>query len=165
MGTWEVNDPAGWMEFTFRPDGRYIAKAGTGGVPKEVERGRYRLGTGKLTLAPYPNLGEPRGFETDLYDGTLLLIGDPYRMVVARKVAGSESTVSAATTDPEALTGSRGPLVGSWTVQLERLRGRARLPPRRAVPAGALPARQTVARLRSCTQWIFCPAPWSWTPV
>ena len=29
IGIWEVNDPAGWMEFTFRPDGRYIAKSGS----------------------------------------------------------------------------------------------------------------------------------------
>ena len=27
---WEVNDPSGWMEFTFRPDYRYIAKSGSG---------------------------------------------------------------------------------------------------------------------------------------
>jgi hypothetical protein len=106
------------MEFTFRPDQRYIAKGGAGGVPQEVERGRYRLGANKLTLAPYPNLGEPRGFETDLYDGALLLIGDPYRLVVARKVPGSEVTVTEATTDPDALKEARGPLVGLWTLGL-----------------------------------------------
>ena len=38
VGIWEVNDPEGWMEFTFRPDNRYIAKSGTGGVPSQVER-------------------------------------------------------------------------------------------------------------------------------
>jgi hypothetical protein len=43
VGIWEVNDPVGWMEFTYRPDGRYIAKAGASGVPSQVERGRYRM--------------------------------------------------------------------------------------------------------------------------
>ena len=33
------------MEFTFRPDDRYIAKSGAEGVPSEVERGRYLVGT------------------------------------------------------------------------------------------------------------------------
>ena len=28
IGIWEVNDPSGWMEFTYRPDHRYIAKSG-----------------------------------------------------------------------------------------------------------------------------------------
>jgi hypothetical protein len=118
VGIWEVNDPAGWMEFTFRPDHVYIAKAGAGGVPREVERGRYRLGPAKLTMAPYPNLGQPRGFELDLYDGAWLLIGAPYRMLVARKVPGSENGVTQATTDPDALKGARGPLAGLWTLDL-----------------------------------------------
>jgi hypothetical protein len=58
VGIWEVNDPTGWMEFTYRPDNRYIAKSGTGGVPSQVERGRYLMGSEKLTLAPYA--GTPR---------------------------------------------------------------------------------------------------------
>jgi hypothetical protein len=118
VGTWQVNDTAGWMEFTFRPDQRYIIKAGTAGAPKEVDRGRYGLGADKLTLVPYPNLGRPRGFELDYYDGALLLIGDPNRMVVARKIPGSEGTVTKSTIDPDALKGARGPLVGLWTMQL-----------------------------------------------
>ena len=61
VGSWEVNDPAGWMELTCRPDGRYIAKSGAGGVPHEVERGRYLVGSDKLTLAPYPGLVPARG--------------------------------------------------------------------------------------------------------
>jgi hypothetical protein len=50
IGIWEVNDPAGWMEFTYRPDNRYIAKSGAGGVPNEVERGRYLFRGDKATL-------------------------------------------------------------------------------------------------------------------
>jgi hypothetical protein len=118
VGVWQVNDGAGWMEFTFRPDERYIVKAGANGVPTEVERGRYRVSSGKLTLAPYPNLGEPRGFEIDYYAGALLLVGDYQRMVVAQKVPGSDATVIAATTDPDALKGPRGPLVGLWSLPL-----------------------------------------------
>jgi len=36
LGIWEVQDPAGWMEFTFRPDHRYLAKSGTDGVPGPI---------------------------------------------------------------------------------------------------------------------------------
>ena len=118
VGIWKVNDAVGWMEFTFRPDQRYIVKAGPAGATNEVERGRYRLGANKLTLAPYPNLGRPGGFELDYYDGALLLIGDPNRMVVARKTLGSEVTVTESTTDPDALKGAYGPLVGLWTMHL-----------------------------------------------
>jgi hypothetical protein len=68
------------MEFTFRPDNRYIAKAGgRERVPHRVERGRYLIGRDKLTLAPYPGLGhglgQARGFEVDYYDGNLFVIG------------------------------------------------------------------------------------------
>lgn len=118
VGIWEVNDPAGWMQLTLRPDGRYLARAGLEDITKEVERGRFRIALNKLTLGPYPNLGAPRGFETDWYDGDWLLIGDPYRMIVARKVPASESAVTAATQDPDALKGLEGPLVGLWTVAL-----------------------------------------------
>jgi len=118
VGIWQVNDAVGWMEFTCRPDQRYFVKAGPAGVTNQVERGRYRLGANKLTLAPYPNLGQPGGFELDYYDGTLLLIGDPNRMVAARKTLGSEVTVTESTTDPDALKGANGPLVGLWTMHL-----------------------------------------------
>jgi hypothetical protein len=100
VGVWEANDPAGWMEFTYRPDNRYIAKSGLDGEPSQVERGRYVVGSEKVTLAPYAGLGPARGFELDLYDGDLFLIGDLSRMVIARKVAGSEIGVVEKTTDP-----------------------------------------------------------------
>lgn len=118
VGIWEVNDPEGWMEFTFRPDNRYIAKSGSGGVPYAVERGRCRFETAKITLAPYTGLGSARGFEWDLYDGDLFLIGDLNRMVIARKVTGSEAGVIAKTIDPLALKGERGPILGLWTANL-----------------------------------------------
>ena len=93
IGIWEVNDPEGWMEFTFRPDNRYIAKSGAAGVPSQVERGEYLISPGKLTLAPYAELGKARGFELDLYDGDLYLIGDLRRLVVSRKIPASETEV------------------------------------------------------------------------
>lgn len=118
VGVWEVRDPLGWMEFTFRPDGRYLAKAGTEGVPHEVERGWFRVGTDRITLAPYPGQGAARGFEFDLYDGDLFLVGDLSRMVIARKAVGSEVDVVAKTQDPAALKGERGALLGRWTANL-----------------------------------------------
>lgn len=120
LGVWEVHDPAGWMEFTFRPDGRYIAKAGSTQVPGEVERGRYVFTTNKVTLAPYPGQGlaRARGFELDLYDGNLFLVGDSHRLVVARKVPGSEAEVAEKTTNPDAIKGERGSILGLWTANL-----------------------------------------------
>jgi hypothetical protein len=118
VGLWDVNDPAGWMEFTLRPDHRYIAKSGNAGLPGEVERGRYLVGHDKATLAPYEGLGAPRGFELDLYDGELFLIGDWARMVVARKLAGSEAGVIENTLDPQAMKGERGSILGVWTANL-----------------------------------------------
>ena len=118
VGMWEVNDPTGWMELTFRPDGRYIAKSGAERVPSEVERGLYVVAKDKVTLAPYPGLRPPRGFELDLYDGDLFLVGDLARMVVARKVARSDTTVIKKTRDPEAMKGERGSILGLWTANL-----------------------------------------------
>jgi hypothetical protein len=122
VGIWEVNDPVGWMEFTYRPYNRYIVKSGTDRVPNQVERGRYRVGGDKVTLAPYSGLGsgfgQPRGFELDLYDGDLFLIGDSHRMVVSRKVAGSAAVVIEKTRDPEAMKGERGSILGLWTANL-----------------------------------------------
>lgn len=118
IGIWQVNDPNGWMEFTFRPDGRYIAKSGTAGVPGAVERGTYTLKPDKLSLAPYSGLGEARGFELDLYQGDLFLVGDSQRMVVARKVPLSDSEVIEKTVNPEALKGERGSILGLWTANL-----------------------------------------------
>ncbi len=115
VGIWQVNDGAGWMEFTFRPDGRYIVQAGKNGIANEVERGKYQLRGDKLTLACYPNLGQPGAFITDYYDDALLLIGDRHRMLVARKVPGSETGVTEATTRPKALEGAWEPLVGLWS--------------------------------------------------
>lgn len=115
IGAWEVNDPAGWMEFTWRPDGRYIAKSGAGGVPSQVERGQYRVAPEKITLAPYAGLGPARGFELDLYDGDWFLIGDSSRMVVARKIAGSEAGVVEKTRSPESMKGERGSILGLWS--------------------------------------------------
>jgi hypothetical protein len=121
IGIWEVNDPAGWMEFTLRPDQRYIAQAGAEGVPSQVERGRYLLRGGKITLAPYAGLGVPRGFELDLFDGDLFLIGDPIRMVIARKLPGSEIGVIEKTRNPDAMKGERGSILGLWTANLPGL--------------------------------------------
>lgn len=120
VGIWEVNDPIGWMEFTFRPDGRYIAKSGNSRIPGEVERGRHVFSTNKVTLAPYPGQGltSPRGFELDLYDGNLFLVGDSHRMVVARKLPGSEAEVVAKTNDPESMKGEHGSILGLWTANL-----------------------------------------------
>lgn len=121
IGIWEVNDPTGWMEFTFRPDNRYIVKAGASGVPSEVERGRYLFTTNKLTLAPYPGYGgliQARGFELDLYEGDLFLVGDPTRMVIARKGVGSEVGVIEKTLHPDAVLGERGSILGRWTANL-----------------------------------------------
>lgn len=115
VGLWEVNDLAGWMEFTFRPDNRYIAKSGTERMPNQVERGQYRVTGGKVTLAPYAGLGSARGFETDYYDGNWFLIGDLRRMVVARRIPGSEVGVIGKTLDPIALKGERGSILGLWT--------------------------------------------------
>lgn len=124
IGAWEVNDPSGWMEFTFRPDDRYMAKSGTGGVPSQVERGEYKLNPangGKITLAPYLGLGPARGFEFDLYDGELYLVGDSQRMVIARKVPGSEAEVIEKTIDPIATKGERGGILGRWTANMPGL--------------------------------------------
>ncbi len=118
VGTWEVRDALGWMQFTFRPDGRYLAQSGTDGVPGQVERGRYRIGPDKLTLAPYAGLGAARGFELDLYDGDLFLAGDLARLVVARKLPGSAAEVTARTRAPVALEGERGTILGRWTARL-----------------------------------------------
>ena len=118
IGVWEVNDPTGWMEFTFRPDHRYMAKAGSNGVPSEVERGEYRLSADTVTLSPYAGLGPARAFELDLYDGDLFLVGDTRRMVVARKVGGSPSAVVEKTRHPQAMNGERGSILGQWTANL-----------------------------------------------
>ena len=118
IGIWEVNDPTGWMEFTLRPDNRYLAKSGTGGIPSQVERGRYLVAGGKITLEPYAGLGNARGFDWDYYDGNWFLVGDVDRMVIARKVPGSETTVTAKTRDPEAMKGEGGSILGLWTASL-----------------------------------------------
>jgi hypothetical protein len=118
LGTWEANGPAGWMEFTLRPDNRYVACAGADGVPGEVERGRYVLAAEKLTLAPYAGLGPARGFELDFYDGDLFLIGDLQRMVVVRKVPGSDRAVIGKTVEPESMRGELGGILGLWTANL-----------------------------------------------
>lgn len=115
IGIWEANAPAAWMEFTFRPDNRYIAKSGTAGVASEVERGQYVVAPGKITLAPFTGNGPARGFELDLYDGNLFLIGDAKRLVIVRKIAGSETGVIEKTRDPAALKGERGSILGLWT--------------------------------------------------
>jgi hypothetical protein len=118
LGIWEVNDPAGWMEFTLRPDGRYIAKSGANGTPSEVERGEYLVRGDKLTLVPYLGQGPARGFELDLYDGELLLGGDSLRLVVARKIPNSETGVIQKTVDPVAMKGERGGILGLWTANV-----------------------------------------------
>ncbi|MFP5405427.1 MAG: hypothetical protein ACLGHY_03480, partial [Gammaproteobacteria bacterium] len=118
VGIWEVDDPAGWMEFTFRPDHRYIAKSGASGAPSQVERGRYAVGREKITLAPYEGLGPARGFELDLYDGDLFLVGDAARMVIARNAPGSEAGVIEKTLDPDAMKGERGSILGLWSANL-----------------------------------------------
>ena len=118
IGVWEVNDPSGWMEFTFRPDNRYIAKSGSGGAPSQVERGQYKVAGAKVTLAPYLGLGPARGFEIDLYDGELYLVGDSQRMVIARKIANSEAAVVEKTLDPVAMKGERGGILGRWTAEM-----------------------------------------------
>lgn len=118
VGIWEAKDAGVWMEFTFRPDHRYIAKSGTAGVADQVERGQYVVAPSKLTLAPYTGAGSARGFELDLYDGSLFLIGDAKRLVVVRKVAGSEKGVIDKTRDPVALKGERGSILGLWKANL-----------------------------------------------
>ena len=118
IGVWEVEDPAGWMEFTFRPDHRYVAKAGTDRVPGEVERGEYMLAWGAVTLAPYPGLGAARAFELDLYDDQLFLVGDMRRLVVARRMAGSDQQVIDRTVAPESMQGELGSILGLWTADL-----------------------------------------------
>jgi hypothetical protein len=115
LGIWETNSPAAWTEFTFRPDDRYIAKSGAGGVPSEVERGDYVVAPEKVTLAPFAGNGPARGFDLDLYDGNLFLIGDSKRLVIVRKTAGSETGVIAKAHDPAALKGERGSILGLWT--------------------------------------------------
>ncbi|MBL9134510.1 MAG: hypothetical protein JNK85_01515 [Verrucomicrobiales bacterium] len=115
LGRWQVNDPLGWMEFSFRPDERYIAMSGTEGVPGRVERGFLRFGSEKVTLAPYLGSGPARGFELDYYDGDLFLIGDLARMVVARKIPNSDNEVVDKTLHPVAMNGERGPILGRWT--------------------------------------------------
>ena len=119
VGVWEVNDPAGWMEFTFRPDGRYIAKSGADRVPGQVERGQFLVGKDKVTLAAYAGLSQgARGFDLDLYDGDLFLVGDSHRLVVARKVAESEKEVGEKTQTPSAIKGERGSILGLWSASL-----------------------------------------------
>lgn len=115
LGIWEANVPNAWMEFTFRPDNRYIAQSGVQGVANEVERGQYVVAPGKITLAPYVGNGPARGFELDLYGGDLFLIGDSKRLVIVRKIAGSETGVIAKTLDPVALKGEIGSILGLWT--------------------------------------------------
>lgn len=115
LGIWERNEPAAWMEFTFRPDNRYIAQSGAAAVAREVERGRYVAVPGKMTLAPLAGNGPARGLEVDLYDGDFFLIGDPKQIVITRKVPGSDSTVIQKTVDPLALKGERGSIFGLWT--------------------------------------------------
>lgn len=115
IGIWVVNDPSGWLEFTFRPDGRYIAKSGSGGVPGFAEQGRYVIRNGKITLAPYIGLGPARAFELDYYTGDLFLSGDLNRMVIARKVAGSRAEVEEKTAHPAAMEGELGGILGLWT--------------------------------------------------
>jgi hypothetical protein len=116
LGIWQVNDPSGWMEFTFRPDQRYIARAGAeAGRPAEVERGRFRMADDKLTLAPYAGLGEARAFEVDLYADDLFLVGDLNRLVIARKLPESEAEVAEKTNAPIAMQGERGPILGRWS--------------------------------------------------
>lgn len=131
VGVWHIADIMQTVELTFRPDGHYIARESTSDMlsgtvrgrytlePKQlrqVERGRYRIGPDKATLAPYAGLGsgfgQPRGFELDLYDGDLFLIGDSHRMVVARKVPGSDAAVIEKTRDPQAMKGERGAILG-----------------------------------------------------
>ncbi|MHC1766337.1 MAG: hypothetical protein AB9869_18900 [Verrucomicrobiia bacterium] len=115
LGIWETNSPAAWMEFTFRPDDRYTAKSGAGGVASEVERGDYVVAPEKVTLAPFAGNGPARGFDLDLYGGNLFLIGDSKRLVIVRKVAGSEPGVAVKARDPVALKGERGSILGLWT--------------------------------------------------
>jgi hypothetical protein len=118
LGLWQVNDPLGWMEFTFRPDQRYIAKSGTDGIPSRVERGFLRVGDQKVTLSPYLGSGASRGFELDYYDGDLFLVGDTARLVVARKIPDSDNEVIQRTLDPIAMKGERGSILGLWTAPL-----------------------------------------------
>lgn len=120
LGIWEAKDTAGWMEFTFRPDNRYLAQSGATGVANEVERGQYAVAPGKMTLAPLAGNGPARGFELDLYDGNLFLIGDSKRLVIVRKITGSESGVIEKTRDPVALNGERGSILGLWTANRPR---------------------------------------------
>ena len=116
VGVWEVTDPAGWMEFTFRPDQRYIAKAGADRVPSEVERGQYLVSKDRITLAAYAGLRQgARGFDLDLYDGDLFLIGDSHRLVVARKVPESDKEVGEKTRNPAAMKGECGSILGLWS--------------------------------------------------
>ena len=91
LGIWEVPAPGDWMEFTFRPDNRYIAKSGAKGAPSQVERGSYVVAPGKITLAPYPANGEARGFEFDLYAGDLFLIGNSQRLVQLQEAVNQVS--------------------------------------------------------------------------
>ncbi|MFO1498203.1 MAG: hypothetical protein U1G07_07390 [Verrucomicrobiota bacterium] len=115
LGTWEGRDAAGWMAFTFRPDNRYIAQAGVASVAKEVERGQLVVAPDKISLSPYAGNGAARGFELDLYEGNLFLIGDTRRLVIIQKIAGSETGVIEKTRDPAALKGEAGSIVGLWT--------------------------------------------------
>lgn len=120
LGIWEAKAPAAWMEFTFRPDNRYIAQSGAGGVATEVERGQYLVTPEKVTLAPFAGNGPARGFELDLYDGNLFLIGDSKRLVIVGKTVGSETGVIEKTRDPTALKGERGSILGLWTANRPR---------------------------------------------
>ncbi|MCC7376905.1 MAG: hypothetical protein IT581_19760 [Verrucomicrobiales bacterium] len=118
LGIWQVQDPLGWMEFTFRPDQRYIAQSGIENAPSRVERGFLRVGDHKVTLSPYFGSGPARGFELDYYDGDLFLIGDTARMVIARKKPNSDTEVIEKTRNPSAMTGERGAILGRWTTPL-----------------------------------------------
>jgi hypothetical protein len=48
----------------------------------------------------------------------MFLIGDLHRMVVARKIPGSEAAVVEKTRNPEAMKGERGCILGSWIANL-----------------------------------------------
>jgi WD40 repeat protein len=118
VGVWEVHDPAGTMEFTYRPDNRYIVKSGSGSAVTQVERGRYVMSPSKLTLEPYAPFVTPRGFELDLYEGDCFLIGDVTRLVIARKISRSEAGVVEKTRNPASLKSERGAILGRWSANL-----------------------------------------------
>ena len=162
LGIWEGEDAAGWLEFTFRPDNRYIAKAGM----TEVERGQYVVAPGKITLAPFAGNGAARGFELDLYEGNLFLIGDTDRLVIVRKIEGSETGVIEKTRDPAALKGERGSILGLWTANwpgeyaelVFRADGQYRWKRCKLVRH----EQHLVTTTMACTPSTWPPAPWCW---